>query len=131
MSVSGRVWITPLCQKVLGKALDIVVSRLSEGDQLQIWQSLKTLYHVSPLDVKKECKKLFNEITKEVTMRSTPRSLRTAGTEAQTTMELHRFLYQRNYAFLDLIIKTLDQKGYYKPKPREVPTNVPKDFFAE
>ncbi len=116
MSVSNRVWITPLCQKVIGKAFDIVVSRLSEGDQVQIWESLKTLYHVSPLDVKKECKHLFEEISREAQIYTTPRSLRTAEAQVQTTMDLRRFFYQHNYEFLDLLVETLDKKGYYKPK---------------
>lgn len=122
MSRDGRVWITPIYQQVLGKALGYVVVRLSENDPVQAWDSLKTLFYTSPLEVKKECRQFLNEISEQVQTLSIPSSLRNAGKAIQTENKLRRFLHQKNHQLFEKLVASLIKHGYLETKWSRVKT---------
>lgn len=122
---TARVFITPICQRILGNALDYVVKARNMGDPVEVWESLKTLYYISPPKVQEDCQKLFDDISSQVQTLSIPRSLRNAGVQVQTSNKLEQFLFRNNQIFLKLISKSLYERGYMVPKQRKIPSNIP------
>jgi len=121
LSISTRVFITPIYQRILGKALEHVVNSFNLGNPLQTWEALKTVYHTSAIKVKEECKEKFAEINHEVQTLNAPRSLRNAGTQIETENRLNKFLFQKNSEFYDLLVATLIKHRYLEDGRHDIP----------
>ena len=112
----NRVFITPIYQQILGKALGYVITSFHENDPNQTWTSLKTVFYACPLEVKEECRKMLDDINHEVQMLNTPRSLRNAGTQVETENQLNKFLFQKTHELFEKIVASLIAHGYLETK---------------
>jgi len=112
----NRVFITPIYQQILGKALGYVITTFNEDDPTRTWNSLKTLFYTCPLEVKKECRQLLDDINHEVQTLNAPRSLRNAGTQVETENRLNKFLFQKTHELFEKIVASLIERGYLETK---------------
>lgn len=128
--MSARPFITPTYQANLNSALRDVVVRLNQGLIWEAWESLKTLYYMSPPKVEEECREEYEKIEAELHKIIGKKSMDIGITQARQRKQIFRYLYRQNWKFLTRIKQSLFDKGYLEKRSRKVDTNVPESFFA-
>ena len=130
MSVQKTKYITPLYDTILDKTIGNVLVSFFSGDASQAWDSLLTLYDVLDKEIKEEVKDLIQEVQVNINKEMSKRGYAQSDI-LQKQRLLREYVNLKKHVIFEKIIMLLLSRGYLKKEPREVPTNVPPEFFAE
>lgn len=128
MSVQKTKYITPLYDTILDKTIGNVLMSFFEGDAGRAWDSLLTLYDVLDSEIKSEVKGLIDEVQMHINKQMARRGYAQSDVLKKQRI-LQTYVNEKKHELFEKIIMLLLNKGYLKKAPRDIPTNVPPDFF--
>jgi len=130
MSVQKTKFITPLYDTILDRTIGNVLISFFNGDAGQAWDSLLTLYDVLDDEIEAEVKDLIDEVQLNINKQMSKRGYAQSDV-LQKRRILREYVNIQKHVLFKKIMRLLITHGYFKQKPREIPSNVPPEFFAE